>query len=49
MYAQMVKSTGKGVQSRDEMSPEDRAFQDRIDRGEKIEPKDFMPPSYRKL
>jgi ring-1,2-phenylacetyl-CoA epoxidase subunit PaaA len=48
MYAQMVKSTGKGVQSRDEMSPEDRAFQDRIDRGEKIEPKDFMPPSYRK-
>ncbi|GAA6162093.1 1,2-phenylacetyl-CoA epoxidase subunit A [Ruegeria sp. HU-ET01832] len=48
MYAQMVKSTGKGVQSRDEMSPEDRAFQDRIDRGEKIEPKDYMPPSYRK-
>ncbi|WP_170755937.1 1,2-phenylacetyl-CoA epoxidase subunit PaaA [Ruegeria lacuscaerulensis] len=48
MYAQMVKSTGKGVQSRNEMSPEDRAFQDRIDRGEKIEPKDYMPPSYRK-
>ncbi|MBO9413645.1 MULTISPECIES: 1,2-phenylacetyl-CoA epoxidase subunit PaaA [unclassified Ruegeria] len=48
MYAQMVKSTGKGVQSRDEMSPEDRAFQDRIDRGEKIEPKDYMPASYRK-
>ncbi|CAD0187018.1 1,2-phenylacetyl-CoA epoxidase, subunit A [Ruegeria sp. THAF57] len=48
MYAQMVKSTGKGVQSRDDMSPEDKAFQDRIDRGEKIEPKDYMPEAYRK-
>ncbi len=48
MYAQMVKSTGKGVQSRDDMSPEDRAFQDRIDQGEKIEPKDYMPDAYRK-
>ena len=48
MYAQMVKSTGKGVQSREDMSPEDRAFQDRIDAGEKIEPKDYMPEAYRK-
>ncbi len=48
MYAQMVKSTGKGVQSRDDMSPEDRTFQDRIDQGEKIEPKDYMPDAYRK-
>ncbi len=48
MYAQMVKSTGKGVQTRDDMSPEDRAFQDRIDQGEKIEPKDYMPDAYRK-
>ncbi len=48
MYAQMVKSTGKGVQSRDDMSPEDRVFQDRIDQGEKIEPKDYMPDAYRK-
>ena len=48
MYAQMVKSTGKGVMSRAEMSPEDAAFQDRIDAGEKIEPKDWMPEGYRK-
>ncbi|PRZ50071.1 1,2-phenylacetyl-CoA epoxidase subunit PaaA [Tritonibacter scottomollicae] len=48
MYAQMVKSTGTGVQSLDEMSPEDRAFQERIDAGEKIEPKDWMPDGYRK-
>jgi len=46
MYAQMVKSTGT-VKSRTEMSPEERAFQDRIDAGEKIEPKDWMPDGYR--
>lgn len=48
MYAQLVKSTGKNVQSLEEMSPEDRAFQERIDRGEKIEPKEWMPDAYRK-
>lgn len=48
MYAQMVKSTGKGVQALEDMSPQDRAFQERIDRGEKIEPKDWMPDAYRK-
>ena len=48
MYAQMVKSTGKGVKSRDEMTPEERHFQDRIDRDEKIEPRDWMPKEYRK-
>lgn len=48
MYAQKVKSTGKAVQSLEEMSAEDRAFQERIDRGEKIEPKDYMPMAYRK-
>ena len=47
MYAQMVKSTGRGVKSRDEMGPEERRFQDRIDAGEKIEPKDWMPEGYR--
>ncbi len=30
------------------MSPEEAAFQDRIDRGEKVEPKDWMPDGYRK-
>ena len=48
MYAQMVKSTGKALLSREEMSPQERAFQDRIDHGEKIEPKDWMPEGYRK-
>ncbi len=47
MYAQMVKSTGRGVRKPEEMSPEERAFQQRIDAGEKIEPKDWMPDGYR--
>jgi ring-1,2-phenylacetyl-CoA epoxidase subunit PaaA len=47
MYAQMVTSTGKDVKARDEMSPEEAHFQDRIDAGEKIEPKDWMPEAYR--
>ena len=48
MYAQEVKSTGKPVKSLDEMDPEERAFQERIDADIKIEPKDFMPEGYRK-
>jgi len=48
MYAQMVKSTGEPVKSREEMTPRERAFQDRIDAGEKIEPRDWMPEGYRK-
>jgi ring-1,2-phenylacetyl-CoA epoxidase subunit PaaA len=48
MYAQMVKSTGQGVKDRAEMSPEEAHFQDRIDAGDKIEPKDWMPEGYRK-
>ena len=46
MYAQMVKSGA--LKSREEMTPEERAFQDRIDAGEKIEPKEWMPDGYRK-
>ena len=42
MYAQMVGSDTGGD------SPEDRAFQERIDRGERIEPRDWMPEGYRK-
>ena len=48
MYSQMVKSTGKAIPTLDEMSAEDRAFQLRINAGEKIEPKDYMPAGYRK-
>jgi ring-1,2-phenylacetyl-CoA epoxidase subunit PaaA len=42
MYAQMVKSENT------ECGPELDAFQARIDAGEKIEPKDWMPAGYRK-
>jgi len=48
MYAQMIKSTGQGVKSLDEMETEERAFQERINAGGKIEPKDWMPEGYRK-
>ncbi|NNE42389.1 MAG: 1,2-phenylacetyl-CoA epoxidase subunit A [Marinicaulis sp.] len=48
MYAQEVKSTGKGVKSLDEMDPQERAFQERIDADIKIEPKEWMPDGYRK-
>ncbi|SJZ92830.1 1,2-phenylacetyl-CoA epoxidase subunit PaaA [Consotaella salsifontis] len=48
MYAQMVKTDAKGVKTLEEMSPEERAFQERVDRGEKIEPKEWMPEGYRK-
>lgn len=48
MYAQLVKSTGKGLKSLDEMEPNERAFQERINAGVKIEAKDWMPEGYRK-
>ncbi len=47
MYAQMIKTAGTGVKSHEEMSDQEREFQDRIDRDEKIEPKDWMPEDYR--
>jgi ring-1,2-phenylacetyl-CoA epoxidase subunit PaaA len=48
MYAQLVKTDAKRVKAPDEMSEQERAFQARIDRGEKIEPKDWMPEDYRR-
>ena len=48
MYAQMVKTDSDRVKNLAEMSDDERAFQERIDRGEKIEPKDYMPEGYRK-
>jgi len=48
MYAQMVDTGLKQVQSRADMSEEEQAFQARIDAGVKIEPKDWMPEAYRK-
>jgi ring-1,2-phenylacetyl-CoA epoxidase subunit PaaA len=46
MYAQMVKTSH--VKAPEEMSEQERAFQARIDAGEKIEPKDWMPEDYRR-
>lgn len=48
MYAQMVKSTGERVKALDEMGPEERAFQEKVDADIKIEAKDWMPEGYRK-
>lgn len=48
MYAQIVEGTGEGVKALAEMSPDERSFQERINAGQKIEPKDWMPDGYRK-
>lgn len=48
MYAQMVKTDSNKVKSLDEMDAQERAFQERIDRNEKIEPKEWMPENYRR-
>ncbi len=46
MYAQLVKTSR--AKAPEEMSEQERAFQARIDRGEKIEPKEWMPEEYRR-
>ena len=46
MYAQMVKA--ENVKSEEEMTPDELAFQARIDADIKIEPKEWMPEEYRK-
>jgi ring-1,2-phenylacetyl-CoA epoxidase subunit PaaA len=48
MYAQLVETGAQRLRSLAEMSAEERAFQERIDAGIKIEPKDWMPEGYRK-
>ncbi len=48
MYAQIVKTDGTGVKDLDQMTPEESAFQQRIDADQKIEPKEWMPEGYRK-
>ena len=48
MYAQIVKTDGTGVKSLEDMTPEESAFQRRVDADQKIEPKDWMPEAYRK-
>ncbi len=48
MYAQMVETGVRQVKGVAEMSPEERAFQARIDADVKVEPRDWMPESYRR-
>jgi ring-1,2-phenylacetyl-CoA epoxidase subunit PaaA len=48
MYAQLVETGAKHIRSIEEMSPEETAFQWKIDAGIKIEAKDWMPEGYRK-
>src|SRR5207247_364504 len=48
MYAQMVDTGAKKLRTLEEMAPEERAFQERVDADVKIEPKDWMPEAYRK-
>ncbi|HEY4073963.1 MAG TPA: 1,2-phenylacetyl-CoA epoxidase subunit PaaA [Herbaspirillum sp.] len=48
MYAQLVETGAKQVRSPDEMNEDERQFQQKIDQGIKIEPKDWMPDAYRK-
>ncbi len=48
MYAQEIKSTGREPKKLEQMDAQERAFQERINRGEKIEAKDWAPAEYHK-
>ncbi|MBV1787343.1 1,2-phenylacetyl-CoA epoxidase subunit A [Marinobacterium sp. D7] len=48
MYAQLVDTGAKRLKTLEEMSPEERAFQEKIDAEIKIEPKNWMPEGYRR-
>ncbi|MFC5475847.1 1,2-phenylacetyl-CoA epoxidase subunit PaaA [Paraherbaspirillum soli] len=48
MYAQLVETGAKRIRALEEMGADERVFQERIERGVKIEPKDWMPEAYRK-
>ncbi|WP_191832525.1 1,2-phenylacetyl-CoA epoxidase subunit PaaA [Pseudomonas fluorescens] len=47
MYAQLVETGVKHVKALEEMLPEERAFQEKIDAEIKIEAKNWMPDAYR--
>ncbi|MCL7929201.1 1,2-phenylacetyl-CoA epoxidase subunit PaaA [Halomonas llamarensis] len=48
MYAQLVETGSNKLKTLDEMDPEERQFQERINDEIKIEPKNWMPDAYRK-
>ncbi|MDE1166210.1 MAG: 1,2-phenylacetyl-CoA epoxidase subunit A [Pseudomonas sp.] len=47
MYAQLVETGVKRIKTLDEMSDQERAFQEKIDAEIKIEAKNWMPEAYR--
>lgn len=47
MYAQLVETGIKRLKNLDEMAPQERAFQEKIDAETKIEAKNWMPEAYR--
>ena len=49
MYAQLVETGVKRVKTLEEMSPEERNFQEKIDAEIKIEAKNWMPDESVKL
>ncbi|QYY29146.1 1,2-phenylacetyl-CoA epoxidase subunit A [Cupriavidus pinatubonensis] len=48
MYAQLVDTGATWLRAMEEMDPQEREFQARVDAGIKIEAKDWMPEAYRK-
>ena len=48
MYAQMVDTGVANLRAVEELSPEEQAFQQRIDADIKVEPRDWMTEGYRK-
>jgi ring-1,2-phenylacetyl-CoA epoxidase subunit PaaA len=48
MYTQLVDTGTQRLYSTQELEGEERAFQERIDAGVKVEAKDWMPDAYRK-
>ncbi len=48
MYAQLVDTGVKRLKTLEEMSPQERDFQQKIDAEIKIEPKNWMPEGYRR-
>lgn len=48
MYAQLVQTGMRSVQALEDMEPQERAFQEKINAGIKTEPRDWMPDAYRK-
>ncbi|MEY4466810.1 MAG: phenylacetate-CoA oxygenase subunit PaaA, partial [Pseudomonadota bacterium] len=48
MYAQMVDTGVANLRPVEELSPEEQAFQQRIDADIKVEPRDWMTEGYRK-